>query len=218
MIKGELQSGETFKVSRGTKTSILINDLAVDLDRDDLLSKATLRLGGPGFLLAIDCKYFLLLPADTVLAANIFGRFSHRHVSGWHAFTKSRVGHRIETRHGHSAHRFHTRADIGIARSHLDRACRHVDGLHRGSAESAGFAAPATDIGSPAISPTSRATLNPCPLGESTSHDKVFDLLSIDSRSLDEPAHDMGGQVIGPYFGEGALVREVKRASGRSRR
>ena len=102
-----------------------------------------------------------------------------------------------------------------LAGAHLDGAGRHVDRLHRRAAEAVHRRAADRLAAGSARKPMMRATLKPCsPSGKAQPTIRSSMSCGVDAGALDEGAHHLRGDVVGPDAGELALLGGRERRPG----
>ena len=212
-----LQARKPLQRRSRAQRAILIDNSVNRLHRHDLIAQAALALRFSSLHLRDVGELFLIRARDVVLPRNILRRLSHRDVGVEHHVgivlrlpLKARVGRMVEATLRHARHALDAASDESFARADGDLANGIVDGRHRRSAEAVHRDAAQLDRqpGQQGRQPRDVGALLRLRIGRAE-HD-ILQRLRVDPRPLDQPLDGDGGEIVGPYAHEFALVGEME--------
>ncbi len=227
-LKAGLQARQRLDRGIGARVLVAIDDerLALplrDRDRDELVGEPAGLDGGDGALLALERELVLALARDAPALGDVLGGLAHRvrvvalgqarvdeppaerrvgHLAG--AAVVGRFGLELDVRR--PGHRFDAAADEHVAIADGDRVRGRVDRLEARPAQPVDGQPADLDreIGQEERHPRDVAVVLAGLVG--AAEDDVLDECRVDAGTVDEPAQDRGGQVVGPDAGQGAAV------------
>src|SRR5260221_1755490 len=194
--------------------AIAVDDALARLDRHDLILELARLLRRRRLAVAGDGDLLLLLAGDLVLARDVLGSLAHRDVGLRGFLDEAGMRHRVEAHHRHPGHRFDPGADEGLAGIELDCARRHVDGLHRGTAEAVDRGG---GDGDRQMREEARETGDVEPLlalGHGAADEDVLDILRLDPGARDEAGDHGGEQLVRTNACQGTFLGEVEGRAG----